>query len=189
MARQEQSDQPEISEQDKKRLQKATTLLAAYVNFMRWASNFRRDEITRHPRHGAVMMLSPMQSSRFAFAVEGSTTLLGAQPFEMAWLSVMPFESAYVSDRLYLSTTGTQCMEVALPPITIGIFCDQKSKRDQMAESSYIVPVEMSVSEGHITHVGRPDGLGIAIKTGDVVAALNEAAKAAQNSRDLARFF
>ena len=64
MAKPEENDAPEISEEDKKRIQKATTLLAAYTNFMRWAGNFRRDEIKRHPRHGSVVMLSPLQSSR-----------------------------------------------------------------------------------------------------------------------------
>ena len=189
MAKQEENDAPEISEEDKKRLQKATTLLAAYTNFMRWAGNFRRDEIKRHPRHGSVVMLSPLQSSRFAFSTEGSTLLLGAQRFEMAWLSALPFESAYVSDRLYLSTTGAQCMDVTLPPLTVGFFCDQKAKREQMAKCSYVVPVEITVSEGAVTDVGRPQGLGIQMKQGDVVAVLNEAAKEAMNRRDLARFF
>lgn len=189
MAKQEENDAPEISEEDKKRIQKATTLLAAYTNFMRWAGNFRRDEIKRHPRHGSVVMLSPLQSSRFAFSTEGSTLLLGAQRFEMAWLTVMPFESAYVSDRLYLSTTGAECMDVTLPPLTVGFFCDQKAKREQMAKCSYVVPVEITVSEGSVTDVGRPQGLGIPMKQGDVVAVLNEAAKEAMNRRDLARFF
>ena len=189
MAKQEQSDAPEIPEEDKKRLQKATTLLTAYTNFMRWAGNFRRDEIKRHPRHASVVMLSTMQSSRFAFAVEGSSLLLAAQPFEMTWLSAMPFDSAYVSDRLYLSTDGAQCMEVNLPPLTIGIWCDQKAKREEMAQANYVVPVEMTVYEGQITDVGRPQGLGIKIKRGDVVAALNEATRERQNSRDMARYF
>lgn len=189
MASQEQSDAPEIPEEDKKRLQKATTLLTAYTNFMRWAGNFRRDEIKRHPRHSSVMMLSTMQSSRFAFAVDGSTLLLAAQPFEMTWLSAMPFDSAYVSDRLYLSTDGAQCMEVNLPPLTIGIWCDQRAKREEMAQANYLVPVEMNVYEGEITDVGRPQSMGIKIKKGDVVAALNEAARDRQNSRDLARIF
>jgi hypothetical protein len=52
-----------------------------------------------------------------------------------------------------------------------------------------VVPVEITVSEGAVTDVGRPQGLGIPIKQGDVVAALNEAAKEAMNRRDLARFF
>ena len=189
MAKPEENDAPEISEEDKKRIQKATTLLAAYTNFMRWAGNFRRDEIKRHPRHGSVVRLSPLQSSRFAFAAEGSTLLLGAQSFEMAWLTVMPFEAAYVSDRLYLSTDGAQCMEVNLPPLTIGLWCDQKAKREEMAQANYVVPVEMTVYEGQITDVGRPQGLGIKIKRGDVVAALNEATKERQNSRDMARYF
>ena len=63
------------------------------------------------------------------------------------------------------------------------------AKREQMAKCSYVVPVEITVSEGAVTDVGRPQGLGIPIKQGDVVAALNEAAREAMNRRDLARFF
>ena len=101
----------------------------------------------------------------------------------------MPFEAAYVSDRLYLSTTGVQCMDVTLPPLTIGFFCDQKGKREQMAQCSYVVPVEIAVSEGVVVDVGRRQGMGIPMRQGDVVAGLNEAAKEAMNRRDLARFF
>ncbi len=189
MAKQQQQDEPEISEEDRKRIQKATTLLAAYVNFMRWAGNFRRDEITKHGRHQGIVLLSPLQSSRFAFAVEDSTLLLGAQPFEFAWLTVMPFDAAYVSDRLYLTASGVECLDVKLPAITIGFFCDQKAKRDQMAACSYVVPVPIEVADGVVTDVGRPVGLGVPIKPGDVVSALKEQALAQQNRRDLARYF
>lgn len=183
------SDAPGIPEADKKRIQKATNLLVAYINFMRWAGNFQRDEIARHPRHGAVVMLSPLQSGRFAFAVEGGRLLLGAQPFEMVWLAGMPFEMAYVSDRLYLSTTGAECMDVALPPLTVGFFIDQAAKREEMAGCTYVVPVPITVSEGIVTDVGRPIGVGISMKRGDVVTALNKAAIEQQNRRDLARLF
>lgn len=35
---------------------------------------------------------------------------VGVQPFEAAWASCMPFEAAYVSDRLYLSVEGVNFM-------------------------------------------------------------------------------
>lgn len=185
----QQDDGPEISEEDRKRIQRASQAIVAYTNFMRWAGNFRRDEITRHPRGASVVMLSPLQSSRFAFAIEGKTLLLGAQPFEMVWLTGIPFDAAYVSDRLYLSTSGAQCMDVTLPPLTIGFFCDQKGKRAQMAQCSYVVPVEIQVSEGVVTDVGRPFGMGTPIKLGDVVDALQAEAREAMNRRDLSRYF
>lgn len=189
MASQQQNNFSDISEDDRHRIRKATSLLAAYVNFMRWAGNFRRDEVTRHPRHSQVMMLSPMQSGRFAFAIEDRRLLLGAQPFEMAWLALMPFETAYVSDRLYLSTQGVQCLDVALPALTVGIFCDQREKREQMAQCSHVVPVEIRVAAGSVADAAPPSGQGVPISPKDVVAALQDEASAQQNRRDLTRFF
>ena len=189
MAKQPQQEPPEISEEDRQRIKKATSQIAAYVNFMRWAGNFRRDEIVKHPRHPRIVMLSPLQSSRFAFAIDGNTVLLGAQPFEMAWLTVMPFEDAYVSDRLYLTANSVECLDVTLPSLSVGIFCDQKAKRNQMAACNHVVPVPITVADGVVAEVGRPVGMGVPIRRGDVVAALNEAALERQNRRDLARFF
>lgn len=97
---------PKISPEERARIAKSARQLASYVNFLRWAANFRRDEIARHPSHDRVMLLSPMQSGRFSFALEGQTLLLGVQPFEAAWAASMPFDCAYVSDRLYLSVQG-----------------------------------------------------------------------------------
>lgn len=179
----------EIPEEDRKRIQKATSLLAGYINFMRWAGNFRQNEIQKHPRHANIVMLSPLQSSRFAYSVQGSTLLLGTQHFELAWLTVLPFEVAYVSDRLYLSVSGVRCLEVGLPPITIGLWFNHKSKLEEISACSYVTPVEMTVIDGVVTDVGRPLGLGIPVKKADVVAALQQEAKEAMNQTDLTRFF
>lgn len=189
MANQPQDNAPDISSADRDRIRKGTRLLAAYVNFLRWAGNFRRDEVTRHPRHGQVMMLSPLQSGRFAFAIEDQRLLLGAQAFEMAWLATMPFETAHVSDRLYLSTPGVQCLDVALPALTVGIFCDQREKREQMAACSHVDPVEIRVAAGRVADVGRPAGQGIPIMPGDVVAGLQAQAIQRQDRGNLSRFF
>lgn len=189
MANQPQNNAPDTPDTDRDRIRKATHLLAAYVNFMRWAGNFRRDEVTRHPRHGQVMMLSPLQSGRFAFAIEDRRLLLGAQAFEMAWLATMPFETAHVGDRLYLSTAGAQCLDVELPALTLGIFCDLREKREQMAGCSHVVPVEIRVAAGRVTDVAPPAGQGIPLMPGDVVAALQEQSRQQQDRRNLARFF
>lgn len=179
----------EISEEDRLRIQRSTLLLSGYVNFMRWAGNFRRDEIQKHPRHAGVMMLSPLQSGRFAFATEGNALLLGAQPFEMAWLGVLPFEAAYVSDRLYLTVSGAQCMDVNLPPLTVGIFVNSKRKLATMAECGHVAPVRIAVQDGAVVEVANPEGMGFPIRSGDVVKALNTEVAERRNKRDLARYF
>lgn len=189
MANPTQNKAPDISTPDRDRIRKGTRLLAGYVNFLRWAGNFRRDEVTRHPRHGQVMMLSPLQSGRFAFAIEERRLLLGAQAFEMAWLATMPFETAHVSDRLYLSTPGVQCLDVDLPALTVGIFCDQRDKREQMAACSHVDPVEIRVAAGQVTDVGSPVGQGIPIRPGDVVADLQQQSRLQQDRSNLSRFF
>jgi hypothetical protein len=118
----------EISAEDRARIAKAARQLAAYTNFLRWCANFRKDEVSRHPRSERVVLLSPMQSGRFAFRVQGNTGELGVQPFELAWMSCMPFDRAYVTDRLYLSVEGVACLDSGLPSLGIGIFIDDQAK-------------------------------------------------------------
>ncbi|WP_240533886.1 hypothetical protein [Aeromonas veronii] len=112
---------PQISPEERARIAKSARQVAAYANFLRWTANFRRDEVVKHPNHDRVMLLSPMQSGRFSFAIEGDTLLLGVQDFEAAWMAAMPFDCAYVSDRLYLSVEGVACMDAKLPPLALGI--------------------------------------------------------------------
>lgn len=181
-------EEPEISEEDRKRLERAARQVTGYVNFLRWTTNARRNEILKHPRHSAVMQLSPLLSGRFAFAVENDVLLLGAQPFEMAWLGAIPFEAAYMADRLYLTISGIQTMDATLSPLNIGIFVDGHEKLAAMAACSRVVPVDIEVAGGAVVAVGQPRGIGFPLHKGDVVKALQDVAAERRNKLDLSRY-
>lgn len=180
---------PQISPEERARISKSARQLAAYANFLRWTANFRRDEVLRHPSHDRVMLLSPMQSGRFSFAIEGDTLLLGVQPFEAAWLLAMPFDCAYVSDRLYLTVEGVACMDAKMPPLSLGIFIDEAKKRASMAACKFVQPTRVTVLDGRVADVGRALGLGFPVKQGDVIKQLAVAEKAKLRQQDMGRFF
>lgn len=182
-------DAPQISPEERARIAKSARQMAAYANFLRWAANFRRDEVVKHPNHDRVMLLSPVQSGRFSFAIEGDTLLLGVQDFEAAWMAAMPFDSAYVSDRLYLSVEGVACMDAKFPPLALGIFVDDAAKRRAMSAARFVQPVRISVRDGCIAEVGRALGLGFPIRQGDVIKQLVVAAKEKLRQQDMGRFF
>ncbi|ANN80901.1 hypothetical protein BAU07_26255 (plasmid) [Bordetella flabilis] len=163
--------------------------MAAYAAFLRWSANFSRNEITTHPSHRQIMMLSPVQSGRFAFTLEGSTILLGTQPFEAAWMAHMPFDCAYLSDRLYLCVTGVSLMEVHFPPIALGIHVAGAEKRGQLSQGRFVQPVGVEVQNGAVTAVGRPYGLGFPVRQGEITSGLLEATAARMRSQDMSRFF
>lgn len=182
-------DGPKISPEERARIAKSARQVAAYTNFLRWTANFRRDEVTKHPMHDRVMLLSPMQSGRFSFAIEGDTILLGVQPFEAAWMAGMPFDCAYVSDRLYLSVEGVACMDAKLPPLSLGIFVDDSSKLAAMAAARFMQPTRVHVRDGQVAEVFRAIGLGVPVKQGDVVKQLVTAAQTKLRQQDMGRFF
>jgi len=188
MAGQEQ-DEPLVSAEDKARIERAAQQMCGTVNFMRWAANFRRDEIRVHPSHKEVFLLSAVQSGRFSFAVDGDTIMLGVQSFEEPWAMALPFDAAYVSDRLYLSLERSAVMDAKLLPMSIGLFIDEESKRAQLRSAKYVQPVRVSVDEGRVINVGRPNGLGFPIKEGDVVKELRTAARERVRTNDLGRWF
>jgi hypothetical protein len=177
-----------ISPEERARILKSARQVAAYTNFMRWTANFRRDEVLNHPQHSQVMMLSPMQSGRFSFAIDGDTLLLGVQPFEEAWMSTMPFARAYLSDRLYLSIENVVCMDVTIPSLTFGIFVDDAKKREEMARANYVQPVRVTVVEGKISEVGRAFNLGFPLKHEDVIEQLIQISKERREQQDMSRF-
>ncbi|OAD16515.1 hypothetical protein A3839_28220 [Achromobacter insolitus] len=168
---------------------KGARQLAAYAAFLRWSANFSRNEISTHPNHLQIMMLSPVQSGRFAFAVEGTTILLGTQSFESAWMAHMPFDCAYLSDRLYLCVTGVSFMEVNFPPIALGIHVSDGQKRQLLTQGRFVQPVAVDVANGAVTSVGRPYGLGFPIRQGEITAGLLEASAARMRAQDMTRFF
>ena len=180
---------PQISQVEQARVSKAAKQVAAYANFLRWTSNFRKDEVLRHPNHDRIIMLSPMQSGRFSFAVDEDTLLLGVQPFEAAWMAAMPFEAAYVTDRLYLSVEGVACMDSRMPPLAIGIFVDESRKRQLMASAARIQPVRVSVIDGIVVDVGEYCGNTVSIMEGDIVKSLFDAQQEKLRQQDMGRFF
>ena len=180
---------PQISPEERARIAKSARQVAAYANFLRWTANFRRDEVVKHPNHDRVMLLSPMQSGRFSFAIEGDTLLLGVQDFEAAWMAAMPFDWAYVSDRLYLSVEGVACMDAKLPPLALGVFVDDPVKRAAMSAARFVQPTRVHVRDGRIVEVGRAFGLGFPVKQGDVIKQLVVAAKEKLRQQDMGRFF
>ncbi|MBV6747205.1 hypothetical protein [Xanthomonas vasicola] len=184
-----QEEAPKISPEEQARIAKAARQLASYANFLRWAANFKRDEIKQHPNHARVLLLSPMQSGRFSFAIEESTILLGIQPFEAAWFASMPFDNAYVSDRLYLAVEEVACMDAKLPPLALGIFIDDSRKRAAMQAAKYLQPVRVTVKDGRVADVGRALGLVVPLKQGDVVKQLVAAEADKIKAKDIGRWF
>ena len=187
--RKQDDEGPQISPEEQARIAKAAKQVAAYANFLRWAANFRKDEITRHPKTDKVMLLSPMLSGRFSYCVEGDTVYLGAQPFEAAWLSAMPVEKAYVSDRLYLSVEGVGCMDSKLPALGIGVFMDDQRKRNQIAAAKWLQIVRVQVRDGSVYAVEETLGPRLALTRQDIVTGLTDAAKAKLQQQDMSRFF
>lgn len=180
---------PATSADERARIARAARQVVAYAGFLRWAANFRRDEVLRHPEHDRVMLLSPMQSGRFSFALEGDTLYLGVQPFEAAWASYMPFEAAYVSDRLYLSVEGVNVMDARLPALALGIFVDEGRKRALMARARFVRFVQVSVRDGCVQEVGAPCSEAFEMRSGDVVRQLRETRQAKAQQQDMGRFF
>jgi hypothetical protein len=176
----------EISAEDRARIAKAARQLAAYTNFLRWCANFQKDEVSRHPRSERVILLSPMQSGRFAFRVQGNTGELGVQPFELAWMSCMPFDKAYVTDRLYLSVEGVSCLDSGLTSLGIGIFIDDQAKRQTLATMASLRIVEVRVNSGKLTPADREIGAPLTVSAEDIATVLT--ARARLRQKDVSRF-
>lgn len=182
-------DGPQISPEERARIAKAAKQVISYANFLRWTANFRKDEISRHPKADNVILLSPMLSGRFAFCVEGDTAYLGAQSFEAAWLAAMPFEKAYVADRIYLAVEGVGCMDSKLPRLGIGIFADDQSKRAKIGTAKWLQIIKIRVEDGCVRGVEKAIGARIPLVRQDVVTGLAEAAKSRLQQQDMSRFF
>lgn len=182
-------EEPQISAEERARIAKAAKQVAAYANFLRWSANFQKDEFVRHPRHDRVVLLSPMQSGRFAFSVESDTVYLAVQPFEAVWMSMLPIDKVYVSDRLYLSIEAVACMDGKLPALGIGIFIDEPAKRAAMAAAKWLQPIRVRVAEGRVERVEGEVGTRVPVVASDIVGALASAAKAKLRQQDVSRFF
>lgn len=166
---------------------RAARQLAGYANLLRWSANFGKQTMRRHPGHQQVLLLSPMQSGRFAFCVAGDTILLGVQSFEFAWLGTLPVDRVYVSDRLYLATDGVACLDGRLAPLALGIFVDDERKRRALAAARSLRLVRMTVAGGSVAALDGAPGAPVAVSAEDIVAAL--AARARARQQDGTQFF
>jgi hypothetical protein len=175
-----------ISAEDRARMAKAARQLAAYTNFLRWCANFQKDEVSRHPRSDRVILLSPMQSGRFAFRLQGEMGELGVQPFEVAWMSCMPFDRAYVTDRLYLSVEGVVCLNGSLASLGIGIFVDDHAKRQKLATVTSLRLIEARFCNGRLTPADREISAQLPVSGEDIANVF--AARTRLQQRDAARF-
>jgi len=171
-----------------RRVRKAAQQLVSYTTFMKWASNFKKGEILRHPRHNQVFNLSPMQSARFCFAADGDTVFIGAQDFEAAWLAHLPLDKAFISDRLYVSVTSVNCMDSKFPPLAIGFFIDDAAKRKLIADAKNIQIVPVTVKNGKVIDHGRAKASPIPLVLGDVINHLFNAQQTAMKKQDMSRF-
>jgi len=182
-------DGPKISAKDQARVRRASVQLPAYANFLRWSGNFAKGEISRHPRHDQVYLLSVMQSGLFSWVKDHDTLLIGAQPHEATWMLNMPFDAAYVSDRLYLSVGSVEAGTAKLPLVALGLFCDDRLWLQEMRSCQRIQIVPVEVVDGQVVDVGRATGLGFDMKSGDIIDALFRVEKERLKSQDLGRFF
>lgn len=182
-------DGPKISPEERARIAKAAKQVAAYANFLRWSANYQKDEVARHPSHDRVMLLSPMQSGHFSFCVDGDTVLLGVQPFEATWVSCMPFDKAYVSDRLYLAVESVNIMDNKMPQLVLGFFVDDQQKRQQMASAKWLQPVRVRAEGGRVVAVEREFGQRVPLVSMDIISALSQASNAKLKQQDMSRFF
>jgi len=183
------SDDMSISTKDKTRISISARQVVAYTNFLRWMSNFKRDEIVRHPCHNQVILLSPMQSGRFSFAIEEGKLLIGVQDFEIPWIATMPFAAAYVSDRIYLSVRGRECMNTTIPLIVLGIFVDDHRKCVAMSATHSVQFIRVCIRNSRVVDVGEVIGECFPLKTADIIEQLAMEVKEKLKQQDTRRFF
>ncbi len=178
-----------LSKKDKDRVLMAARMLPGYANFLRWTTNFPKETISVHPNHNNIILLPPVLSGLFSFDVDGSEMLLGVQAFEMAWMGAIPFNCAYLSDRLYLSAASTPCMNTVLPTLAVGIFIDSQEKREFMANADTLFIVPVDVGQGRVINVGQKQTYGIPLKKMGVVEALHQEESDKVQKQDISRFF
>lgn len=181
-------EQEELSQADRIRFAKSAKQIMAYTNFLRWSANFRSDEIITHPRHRQVVLLSPTQSSRFSYAMSDETVVLGVQPFEASWYTAMPFDMAYVTDRLYLRVRSTAVLSTKIPALTIGIYVNDKRKLAEMMEATFLEARRVEARDGVVVAVGGSLGAPLRVCTDDLIADLRREQRESQHQLDVNRF-
>ncbi|UXI68347.1 hypothetical protein [Tahibacter amnicola] len=159
--------------------------LAACTGFLRWAAAFPAESVQRHPERDGVMCLSPLQSSRFSFALAGSTLYWGLQSCEAEWAAWLPLDRAWVTDRVYLAVAGINGMGTRLSPLTISLFVDDPDKRARMAQASQLQRVRVEAQAGRIVATGQRIGAPCPVTA---APAATDVLRDATSERPAARF-
>jgi hypothetical protein len=160
-------DAPQLSPAEIAQIQRAARQSIAYAEFFRWGKTYERGEITR--RTNEIFKFSPLVTSMFAFGVEGTTLYLGVQKTEKQWVEPMPFDRAYVSDRLYLCCDSMDFDGITYPTLILGFYVSDTYKLEKMAECKIIEPKDMVVENGEVIEVGRSFGDRIPLLPGNVM--------------------
>ena len=90
----------------------------------------------------------------------------------------MPFDAAYVSDRLYLVVNGVQTLGNKIPRMALGIFLDDDYKRAAIASAHSVQGISVAAAGGEIVEIGDT-GAEIPLQRADVAtacAAIDQAA-------------
>lgn len=167
---------PEVQE----RLQRLRAQSIGYVNFIRWANRFPQNELKQHPNHRDVMLLSPQQCLRFAIAVQGEITYIGVQDVEAAWLQSIPFDTAYVSDRLYLVVNATRSSSLKASRLALGFLVMNPSLLDRIKATRFIQLVRIIPENGKVVSLmDDANDVLIPLRCQDIVSALLQMDKGA----------
>jgi hypothetical protein len=142
-----------LSKDDKLRLSRGTYMIAGLGNFLRWTASFNQFEISQHPNHRSVKVLSMLQSGRFALAFTDHEAILGVQQNESPWMKDIPFDHAIVDDRLYLTMPEIEVMNIKFPSMTIGITIESSNKLIKLASMKFLRFMSIEVRNGVVVDV------------------------------------
>jgi hypothetical protein len=87
-----------------------------------------------------------------------------------------------------LSVDNTNCVNTELPALALGIFVDDPGKCAEMAKARILQPVSITVRDGQVVSAGRALGLGVPLKAGDIIQALNIERQEKLQQQDMRRF-
>lgn len=183
MAKEE--DKPKIDPEKQAEMELKARRVIAQTLFLRWTSNFPKDTLFKHPESQEIIMLPPMLSSKFSFAIQSTSLFLGVQAFEAPWMLSLPWECAYASDALYLKINKMEVMNVKLPAYVLGLFVETSEKLSQMQHAKHLQFIQTEVSEGKVVSYGKATGLGIPVYSESIVNALREEKQRAQKALNI----
>ena len=99
--------------------------IPSYVAFLRWSSQFNKNEILEHERCQRVYELSDLQSMRFMVSATDTMAFLFVQRDE-SWMTGLPIQAAcFSAKRLYLLLDALTLKEgVSINRAAIGLLFD-----------------------------------------------------------------